>query len=89
MVKVDWPVMVADIGEPVEKSWLPSALPLARVPEGPVTTQEVTPLALQESVVLLPEVPRAGLAEIVAVGESTNTEANAGAEEPPAPEQTT
>ena len=86
---MDWPVMATDIGEPVEKTWLAFAFPLARVPEGPVTAQETTPLALHEMDEVLPEVTRAGLAEMVAVGASTSTEANAGAEEPPAPEQTT
>lgn len=55
MVNVDCPVMGTERGEPVEKLWLTFALPLASVPEGPVTTQEFTPTALHDICELSPE----------------------------------
>lgn len=69
--------------------WLPPALPLASVPEGPVTMQDCTPFALHVRVVLLPEARREGSAEMIASGASTSTDANAGRDEPPGPEQMT
>ena len=89
MVKVDWVLICTDRGEPVEKSCEALAAPEASVPDGPVTVQESTPLALHESVVLLPGWTRIGLAEMVADGARTSTDAKDGEEEPPAPEQMT
>jgi len=40
MVKIDWVVIGADTGEPVEKVWSSSAGPLASVPEGPETVHD-------------------------------------------------
>ena len=86
---MDWAGMTTDCGEPFVKLRLASELPLARAPEGPLTTQESTPLALHDTCAVLPDFTRAGVAEIVAFGEATCTEAEAGGEEPPVPEQTT
>jgi hypothetical protein len=88
IVKVDWELMAGDIGEPVEKLWSASALPLASVPDGPVTTQDCTPFALQEMDDVLPaDVTRAGFALMVAFGARTWTDAYAVAGGLPAPEQ--
>ncbi len=88
MVKVDWEVMVAVYGEFREKLLLLSAFPLASlVPEGSVTSQEVTLLPLQEMVEVVPERTRPGLAVIVACGWVTVTVAMFESAEPPGPEQ--
>ncbi len=66
MVKVDWEVMVAVYGEFREKLLLLSAFPLASlVPEGSVTSQEVTLLPLQEMVEVVPERTRPGREEVL------------------------
>lgn len=79
--------MVTVFGEPVEKEPL-VALPEAETP-GPKTAQLFTEEPLQERVVCEPLFTRSGVAEMVAVGWSTTTEAKAGAEEPPGPVQKT
>ena len=78
-----------DCGEPLVKFRFTSELPFARAPEGPLTTQEFTPFAIQDSCAVLPDLTRAGVAEMVAFGAATWTEAKAAGEVPPAPEQTT
>ena len=88
-IERDWEIMlVAEYGEFFEKLLLLSAFPLASIfPEGPVTWQEATPLPLHVMVEVPPVVTRIGFALIVAFGARTVTEANAGAEVPPAPVQ--
>ena len=57
---------------------------------GPETVHEPTPVAFHDMVEDPPPLGTLdGLAEIVADGARTSTEANAGAEFPPAPEHTT
>ena len=81
MVKVDWKLICWDVGEPVEK--LPEvAMPLASVPDGPVTAQESTSLAVQDMVEELPERKRAGFALIETSGDDTVTVVFAMAEPP-------
>lgn len=54
-------------GEPVEKLLLASASPLTVVSPGPDTMQDSTPDALHDMLELLPDLTRAGFAEIVRV----------------------
>jgi len=91
MVKVDWLMIGALYGEFLENFLPASAFPLARNGElgGPDTMQEVILLALQVMVDSPPILTRAGLALMETLGDKTSTEANAGNESPPAPEQTT
>lgn len=77
--------MAGAIGEPVEKVLPALAFPLARVPEGPETVQDLTPVALQEIVEVVPGRTRDGLALMVASGARTCTETDATGDVPPAP----
>ena len=83
MVKVDWKLIVT--GADPEKLPL-VALPLASVPDGPVTIQESTSLAVQDMVEGSPKCNRAGFALIETADSDTITVVFAMAE-PPGPVQ--
>jgi hypothetical protein len=66
MVNVDWVAIATERGDPVEKE---GPEPLASTPDGPVTVQDTTPLALHEICELAFAGTRTGFAEMVASGE--------------------